>query len=168
MKVVVMGVTGCGKTSVGTSLAAYLKCPFFDADDFHPPENVAKMSRGVPLDDNDRESWLAALGALLAEHDKVVLACSALKAKYREQLAPARDVRYVYLRVSPAIAASRVKARANHYMPTSLVASQFEILEEPQNALRVDAEAPIETVVDEIVSRLHATPLNASEPGEDM
>ncbi len=151
--IVVMGVSGCGKTSVGQALAARLGARFVDADDFHPPANVEKMRAGVPLDDADRAPWLARLNAVmrhaLARGDSVVLACSALRQRYRDALAerlPA--LRVVHLSGSRELIASRIAARSHRYMPASLLASQFEALEPPRDAIVVDVEGSIDEVVD--------------------
>ena len=141
-----MGVTGCGKTTVGRKLAETLNHPFFDADDFHPPQNIAKMSRGEALNDNDRAGWLAALAGLLDEHADLVLACSSLKEAYRTTLAPKGNVQFVHLAISRQAAHRRLEARRDHYMPASLVESQFATLEPPANAIVVDAEQPLEVV----------------------
>ena len=152
-----MGVAGSGKTSVGRALADALRWPFFDADDFHPPENVARMSGGVPLSDAHREPWLSELRALLlrvqVERGHAVLACSALKGEFRERLrAGVDDVRYAYLRADSNLIASRLRAREGHFMPADLLESQFDALEEPQHALVLDASVP----VDELVARIRA------------
>jgi gluconokinase len=157
--IVVMGVAGSGKTSVGAALAGQLAWPFFDADDFHPPENIAAMSGGVPLSDAEREPWLEALRGLLqrlhAEGRQAVLACSALRAHFRERLrAGAGDVRYVYLRADRELLARRLTTREGHFMPPALLDSQFAALEEPEGELTVDAAQPPEQLVDEIRSAL--------------
>jgi len=147
MILVLMGVCGCGKTTVGEALAAALGWPFFDADDFHPPANVAKMASGHPLDDADRWPWLDRIADemrhILARSGHAVLACSALKEAYRVRLKRAGDVRIVYLKGDEATIAARLAARQHKYMPASLLASQFAALEEPTDALVVDIRAPI-------------------------
>lgn len=155
MVIVVMGVAGSGKTTVGRALAASLGRPFFDADDFHPPENVSRMSAGVPLTDADREPWLASLCALIERADTagedIVLACSALRARFRERLrAAANDLRYVYLESGRGVIAHRLAEREGHFMSPDLVASQFADLEEPDDALVVDATRPPQELVAEI------------------
>lgn len=147
MIVVVMGVSGSGKTTVGRALAHELGWRFVDADDVHPAENIARMRAGVPLTDDDREPWLASLRALAGrastQGEDIVLACSALRARFRDRLrAAAHDLRYVFLRVSPELAARRLSARTGHFMPAELVASQFEALDEPEDALTLDAALP--------------------------
>jgi gluconokinase len=151
--IVVMGVSGCGKTSVGRALAARLGARFVDADDFHPPANVEKMRAGVPLDDADRAPWLARLNAVLrhalARGDSVVLACSALRRRYRDALAerlPALGV--VHLSGSRELIGSRIAARNHRYMPASLLDSQFEALEPPHDAIVVDVDGTLDEVVE--------------------
>jgi gluconokinase len=132
--VLVMGVSGAGKSTVGPLIAAALEVPFDDADAFHPPANIAKMSRGEPLDDADRAPWLDAIGAHLAAHRGrgCVVTCSALKRAYRDRLRTAApDLRLVFLSGDLALVAARQAARAGHFMPASLVASQFATLEVP-------------------------------------
>jgi gluconokinase len=159
MIVVVMGVSGSGKTVAGNALAARLGWQFFDADDFHPPENIERMSTGVPLTDGDRELWLAHLRDLLeradAANQNAVLACSALRRHFREELrASARDVRIVYLRGTFELIEGRLRARQGHFMPPELLRSQYEALEEPDDALVVDVDEEPERVVEEIVAGL--------------
>ena len=157
---IIMGVSGCGKTNVGQSLAAQLSWDFYDADDFHPPENVAKMAQGIPLNDSDRAPWLAALHDLISSSLKKdrpgVLACSALKERYRQQLLKDNaDVQLVYLKGSYDLIWSRMSARKDHYMKPQMLQSQFETLEEPQNALTIDISMPIEEIVKEISKHQH-------------
>jgi len=155
MILVVMGVTGSGKTVVGSALAQALGWPFLDGDDFHPPANVAKMASGIPLVDADRWPWLDRLaqeaGAILARGGSAVLACSALKQVYRDRLAACAkapgDVRFVYLKGDFDTIAARLAARKHRYMPASLLASQYATLEEPADAIVVDASA---TIADEV------------------
>lgn len=154
-----MGVAGSGKTRVGSALAKALGWPFFDADDFHSPENITRMSSGVALTDLDREPWLAALRHLLqrldGEHRDAVLACSALRAQFRDRLrAAARHVRYVYLRASAELVAQRLAARTGHFMRAELLASQLSALEEPEDAVAIDAALPPDDIVAEIRTAL--------------
>lgn len=153
--VIVMGVAGSGKTTVGTALARRLGWDFYDADDFHPAENIAKMSNGIPLDDADRAPWLTTLHDLISTCLKTgrpgVLACSALKERYRQQLLDGnRDVLLVYLRGSYELIWSRISARTNHYMKPHMLKSQFEVLEEPQEALTLDVSLPMDELVQQI------------------
>jgi gluconokinase len=151
-----MGVSGCGKTSVGRSLAAALSWDFYDADDFHPPANVDKMANGIPLDDTDRAPWLAALHKLIESSLKVdrpgVLACSALKERYRQQLLNGNEgVQIIYLRGSYDIIWARMQQRSDHYMKPHMLRSQFEALEEPTTALTIDISTPVDEIVQEIL-----------------
>jgi gluconokinase len=147
MVVVLMGVTGSGKTTVGRALAQSLGWAFYDADDYHPPANVAKMASGVPLTDNDRWPWLDRiadmLGRVQANGSHAVLACSALKQTYRDRIARAGDVHFVYLKGDLATIEARLAARRHKYMPASLLPSQFATLEEPADALVVDIRADV-------------------------
>lgn len=151
MILVVMGVCGCGKTTVGEALAAALAWPFFDADNFHPPANVAKMAGGLPLDDADRWPWLDRIAdelrGVLARGGNAVLACSALKQAYRARLQRAGNVRIVYLKGDAETIAARLAVRKHEYMPATLLPSQFAALEEPSDALVVDIRAPIDAQV---------------------
>jgi gluconokinase len=144
MIVVLMGVSGSGKTSVGRRLAEALGWPFIEGDDFHPPANVAKMAAGVPLDDADRWPWLDALadeiGAIAARGDSAIVACSALKQTYRDRLAskaPPGAVRFVHLAGDYEAIAAKLATRKHRYMPASLLASQFATLEPPSDAIVV-------------------------------
>jgi gluconokinase len=140
--VVVMGVSGSGKSTVGGALAQSMGWPYFDADDFHPEANVAKMRTGTPLTDDDRWPWLDRLtgemAAIDAHSGNAVLGCSALKQAYRDRLARAGDVRMVYLKGDRATIEPRLSARSGHYMPASLLTSQLATLEEPADAIVVD------------------------------
>ena len=155
MIVIVMGVSGSGKTTVGKLLAESLNWDFSDADDFHPPANIDKMSRGIPLEDGDRLPWLLQLQTTierwLLENKNVVLACSALKASYREMLCRDKQrMKIVYLKGDFELFAARLKTRGNHYMKADLLSSQFATLEEPKDAIIIDASQPIEVMVRQI------------------
>ncbi len=156
---IVMGVSGSGKTEVGRSLAQHLGWDFYDADDFHPPANIAKMATGIPLDDSDRAPWLASLHELISTSLKQdqpgVLACSALRERYRQQLlADNNDVQLVYLKGSYELIWSRMSARKDHYMKPHMLRSQFEALEEPVHALIIDVSNPIDGIVREILETI--------------
>jgi gluconokinase len=156
---IVMGVAGCGKSTVGRRLAQRLGWDFFDADDFHPPENVARMAAGIPLTDADRAPWLATLNALLRAALETgrhpVLACSALKQRYRDTLLAGNDgLVVVYLKGSYDVIWPRMAARENHYMKPHMLQSQFEALEEPHSALTLDVNLSPEAIVDRIVGGL--------------
>ena len=132
MIVLVMGVAGVGKTTIGAALARELGWRLIDADDYHPPQNVAKMKAGIPLEDADRWPWLARLNQELKQLDNAVLACSALKATYRERLSQGiPDFRTVYLHGSFELISERMKTRKHRYMPAALLKSQFATLEPP-------------------------------------
>lgn len=138
-----MGVSGSGKSTIGAPLAARLGLPFLDADEFHPPENVAKMASGVPLTDEDRWPWLALLNDRLRRERGAVLACSALKQSYRGALALGlADCRFVHLRGSLELVRARLAERKHRYMPASLLESQFATLEPPEGAIDVDIAQP--------------------------
>lgn len=156
-----MGVTGCGKTTVGTLLARRLGVPYLEADDFHPPANVAKMRAGFPLTDGDRQPWLAAIAARITTGTgpRPVVSCSALKRRYRDQLRQA-DPRawFLHLLISEAAASRRVAARPGHFMPQSLVASQLADLEPLQDeaGLAIGATQPPEDIVITAIRELAA------------
>jgi gluconokinase len=159
MILIVMGVSGAGKSTIAALLAAQLESEWLEADELHPRSNVDKMRSGQPLTDDDREEWLRDLSSVIARVDaagkNLIVACSALKARYRERLGrAARDVRFVYLRVPHMLAEERVAARPGHFMPPSLVASQIEVLEEPLDALVIDARLPAKEIVEAVVDSL--------------
>lgn len=154
MIVVVMGVSGCGKSTVGALLAQRLGAEFLDADEFHPPENVAKMASGMPLGDADRRPWLERLNAELRKRQHAVLACSALKESYRGALAEGIDCRFVHLRGSIELIRSRMTQRQHRYMPASLLESQFAALEAPARAIEVDIAQPPERCVETVIASL--------------
>jgi gluconokinase len=159
MITIVMGVSGSGKTTVGKLLAQSLNWDFSDADDFHPSANIEKMSRGIPLEDADRLPWLlqlqAAIDRWLLENKNVVLACSGLKASYREMLCRDQQrIKIVYLKSSFHLLATRLKTRENHYMKADLLLSQLETLEEPEDAIIIDASQPLELIVGQIKNHL--------------
>ena len=164
MIVVVMGVSGCGKTVVGAALAEALGWPFLDGDDFHPPANVAKMASGTPLVDADRWPWLDRLsgemGAILARGGNAIVACSALKQAYRDRIAACAktrdDVRFVHLKGDIETIAARLAARHHRYMPSTLLASQFATLEEPSDAIVIDIGGTIAEEVANIRAELSA------------
>lgn len=160
MIVVLMGVSGSGKTTVGRLLAEKLGWTFLDADDFHPAANVEKMRRGEPLTDEDRHPWLATLRLRMdvacERGEDVVLACSALKHAYQEYLRADEpdSVRYVYLEGSEELIARRLAERRGHFMPAKLLHSQFETLEPPEDAVRIDVAPSPEVIVERIITAL--------------
>jgi len=132
VKVVVMGVSGCGKSTLGGALAERLQLPFVEGDELHPPRNVALMAAGTPLTDEDRQGWLEAIAARLAAEEGMVVACSALKRRYRDLLRrSAPDLRLVHLNGAAPVLDQRLRNRAGHYMPPSLLQSQLDTLELP-------------------------------------
>ncbi|MFI1987843.1 gluconokinase [Actinoplanes sp. NPDC020271] len=157
MPIVVMGVAGCGKSTVGKALAARLGLPYAEADDFHPPANVAKMHAGTPLTDGDRAPWLAAIADTMKDGDLVV-SCSALKRAYRDVLRGGNpEAFFVHLVLTPEVATARVSGRAGHFMPSTLVASQFAVLEPlapDENGMGVDATLPLDRIVEKAAGRL--------------
>lgn len=157
MIAIVMGVTGSGKTTVGRLLAEQLGWEFADADDFHPRANVEKMERGVPLNDEDRAPWLDGLRVQImnwiANGQSAVLACSALKRNYRQELSVGREVRFVYLKGSPELIAKRLRLRRGHFADEKILAGQFADLEEPETAVTVDIAQTPEKIVAEIRER---------------
>lgn len=162
MVLIMMGVSGSGKSTLGRLLVERAGGVFLDADDFHPPENVAKMARGEALDDGDRAGWLEALAGEIAraESGLLVLACSALKTSYRRQLeVPGKDVRFVYLKGDEATLRARMEKRSaeeGHFMPASLLRSQLATLEEPEGAFVLDIRERPEELVTRLVRWLEA------------
>jgi len=151
MVIVFTGVSGAGKTTVGKLMAETLGWPFYDADDYHPQANIAKMSAGIALIDEDRVAWLESLRNLIrsvsARGENAILACSALKHAYRELLRSVGDVRFVHLHADEALIRERLTTRQGHFMNPTLINSQFETLEEPHSAITIDAAlSPAEIV----------------------
>jgi gluconokinase len=157
---ILMGVSGSGKTVVGELLSQKLGWPFFDGDDFHPKENVDKMAAGIPLDDDDRTPWLLNLHDLIADHlaerKSLLLACSALKQTYRDLLLEGNpNTLFIHLKGDFGLIMSRMQARSGHYMKPEMLYSQFETLEEPTDALTVDIGQNLDRITEEIITQLH-------------
>jgi len=170
MIIIVMGVSGSGKTAVGRELARQLGCPFYDGDEFHPPENIAKMARGLPLDDHDREPWLARLRELMGEHAKkgetAVFACSALKKSYRDLLRAGGDpMQFVHLQGDFELIWDRMRRRKTHYMKADMLESQFDALEPPgsDEAMIVDITQNVADITSAILDQL-----GQMRPGTDQ
>jgi len=159
LKIVVMGVSGCGKSTVGAALAARLGAAFMDGDDLHPAANIAKMSRGEPLTDDDRLPWLTQVAQVLRGEGIRIVGCSALKQIYRDHIRQGADgpVTFVHLSGARGVIEARMRARSGHFMPPALLDSQFATLEPPgadEAALTVDIDQPVETVIDAIIAGL--------------
>lgn len=158
LRVVIMGVAGCGKSSVGKGLSARLGVPYRDGDDLHMPEAVEKMRAGTPLTDEDRWPWLDRVASVLAVEAPVIVGCSSLKRVYRDRIRAGAGgpVRFVHLAGSREVIAARMAARTGHYMPTSLLDSQFAALEAPgpEEAVTVDIDQPLAAIVDAVLAQL--------------
>jgi len=158
MKIVVMGVTGCGKTTVGAALAESLGIEFIDSDDLHPESNKKKMSSGTPLTDADREPWLQAVSRALQSHESVVVACSALKKSYRSTiLAGAPTTKFVHLNGSQELIFARLSERSHHFMPIGLLDSQFHTLEpldQTETGKVFEIFQPVDQIVNEVIAWL--------------
>lgn len=163
MIVILMGVSGVGKTTIGQILSDKLGWPLFDADEFHSPASIEKMRNGIPLEDADRWPWLDRMNAMLTEKEghgtSVLLACSALKQVYRDRLAKGiTDLLWVYLKGGFDLIQGRLEARKGHYMKAGLLESQFATLEEPGNALAIDIDGTPDAIADSILRQLQASP----------
>lgn len=158
MIIVLMGVMGSGKTTLGRLLAEALGCPFYDADDYHPPSNLAKLERGIVLTDKDREPWLQTLRIEMEkwgrEQPRTVLACSALKKKYREILSRGNSITWFYLKGSKELIRKRLDNRKGHFANMDLLENQFEILEEPATANEVDIGSEPNMIIREMLRRI--------------
>jgi gluconokinase len=158
MIALVMGTTGSGKTTVGEMVAAQLHWTFLDADNFHSAANVEKMRHGIPLTDEDRAGWLVAMHAELVKRnaagENIVLACSALKQKYRDEIGAGLDMKVVYLKGDYATMAKHIAARHGHFAGEGILAGQFRDLEEPKDAIVMDVTKPLKVIVAEIVKNL--------------
>jgi gluconokinase len=156
LRIVIMGVAGCGKTSVGEALGRHLGIPYQDGDDLHSPANVARMRAGTPLTDDDRWPWLDSIAAILRDHAPLIVGCSALKRAYRDRIRTAGTVRFVHLSGTRDLIAARMAKRTGHYMPLTLLDSQFAALEPPgpDEALRIDIDQPLAAIIARIATAL--------------
>ncbi len=154
LPLVIMGVAGAGKTSIGEKIAEHLNATFMDGDDYHPKQNIIKMEQGIPLNDEDRSIWLKDLNEILKKEinkgTKIILACSALKSAHRRILSQNLLLSFVYLKIDRKTAIKRLEERKNHFFSPSLLDNQFEILEEPQRAIVIDAKDSINEVLNKI------------------
>ena len=152
--IILIGVSGAGKTTIGRQLAQELNWPFYDGDDFHPPDNIDKMRDGKPLSDDDRQQWLDDLSQLIRDLSEraqsAILACSALKQSYRQRLAKGQDVEFVYLRADPRLIQQRLRARTEHFVADDLLPSQLAVLEEPQDGLTLENNQSPSSIVAQI------------------
>ena len=152
----IMGVSGSGKTTIGKALSDRLSCSFYDADDFHPPENIQKMSQGIPLTDSDRLPWLETIKTVIDQHQQqrkeAVITCSALKQVYRDLLQKnTQDLVWIYLKGTYQQILDRLENRSDHFMKSDLLMSQFQTLEEPENALVFDISLSVLEIVQKII-----------------
>ena len=173
MIVVVIGVAGSGKSTIGTMLAEALSCPFLESDALHSAANIAKMSSGTPLTDEDRWPWLSAIHSRIKDSfshgEDLVVACSALRRQYRQSLAVSVPIRWVYLQASKDLIRSRLARRTSHFMKADMLDSQFEILEEPAGAIVVDASEPPDRIVNQVMELLpHAVDLRVSTDAHEL
>ena len=154
---IIMGVCGCGKTTISEKLSTILNVPCYDADDFHPEVNIQKMKNGIPLGDNDRKPWLELLADKIFIWNKkkgAVLACSALKESYRQILSKNKNVIFIFLKGEKSLIIERMQKRNSHYMPISLLDSQFTDLEVPDYAIKVSIDQPIENIISDIMKKI--------------
>jgi gluconokinase len=152
--IILMGVSGSGKTTIGQKLAHDLGWEFVEGDDYHPKSNIEKMARGEPLDDKDRSPWLAELRRIITAQmearQNAIIACSALKTSYRDELKVAPEVKIVYLKGSASLLKTRLENRKGHYMKSNMLRSQLEALEEPTDALTIDVTGTVDGIVTQI------------------
>jgi gluconokinase len=161
MIIVVMGVAGSGKTTVGTMMAQAMKCAFLEGDSLHPKLNIEKMTRGIPLTDADRVPWILAIHTYILDVFQrgldLVVACSALKQQYRKMLDKDVPITWIYLKGSPELIRARLRHRPKHFMKAVMLGSQFDALDEPTDALVVDVSAPPAALVEHILAQVRNT-----------
>ena len=158
MVLIIMGVSGCGKTTIGKMLSTKLNWKYFEGDEYHPPENIEKMKNGIPLDDSDRQPWLLTLRSIIQDsQDKkvnIILTCSSLKESYRKILKINNEVKFVYLKGSYGLIEKRMNERKDHFMKPGMLKSQFDALEEPTDAIIVDIDNSLENILIQILNKL--------------
>jgi len=160
MVYIVFGVAGAGKTEVSKFLSKKINCPYYDGDDYHPKSNKEKMKNGIALDDEDRKEWLDKLSKLVIksnkEYDKTILACSALKEKYRDILSSnkTQEVLFIHLNLKKEIVARRLKNRENHFFNAELLDSQYETLEKLDEGIIIDADQSLQSVCNDIINKM--------------
>ena len=158
MVLIIMGVAGCGKTSVGKMLSEKLVWKYYEGDEYHPKENVEKMSNGIPLNDEDRMPWLLKLRSIiedsLSNGENIILSSSALKEAYRKILKVDDRVKFIYLKGSYELIEGRMKLRKEHFMKPGMLKSQFDALEEPTYAIVIDINQPLEKIVENILQKI--------------
>ena len=172
MIVVLMGVSGSGKSCIGSELGRQLGWPFFEGDDYHTERSKEKMNKGIPLDDTERLPWLKKLSKIISEHIEqkapLILACSALKADYRNLLDARGLCRFVYLKGSFELIKKRIEQRTNHFFDPELLKSQFDLLEEPQNALIIDIDQSVDQIVKRVRHKLHLNSSSSSSSSSSI
>lgn len=158
MVLIIMGVSGCGKTTIGKMLSAKLNWKYFEGDEYHPQENIEKMKNGIPLDDSDRKPWLLKLRSIIQDSqnqkNNIVLTCSSLKESYRNILKVNNEVKFVYLKGSYGLIEKRMSERKDHFMKPGMLQSQFDALEEPADAIIIDIDNSSENILTQILNKL--------------
>ncbi len=158
MILIIMGVSGCGKTTIGKMLSAKLNWKYFEGDEYHPQENIEKMKNGIPLNDSDRKPWLLKLQYIindtLSQKVNIIITCSSLKESYRKILKVSNEVRFIYLKGSYSLIEKRMNERKDHFMKPGMLKSQFDALEEPTDAIIVDIDNSSENILIQILSKL--------------
>ncbi len=158
MILIIMGVSGCGKTTIGKMLSAKLNWKYFEGDEYHPQENIEKMKNGIPLNDSDRKPWLLKLQYIindaLSKKVNIIITCSSLKESYRKILKVSNEVRFIYLKGSYSLIEKRMNERKDHFMKPGMLKSQFDALEEPTDAIIVDIDNSSENILIQILSKL--------------
>lgn len=156
---IIMGVSGCGKSTIGTMLAKKLNIPFYDGDDFHPRKNILKMEAGEALNDDDRKPWLEKINSFAKDNineSSLIIACSALKQNYRTLISEGLKTKFIYLKGTAELILDRLNKREGHFMPPALLSSQFEILEEPENEIIVDISGETAEIIEIALKKINS------------